>query len=162
MGRSAAKFACFASACIVIASSGHADDRWLVAPGYNSGGNETGSFVTVDYRPDKELFWRLKPQYAVGLSADGAAYVSFGSRIDLRIGDVRITPYSGPALYHAGQSGVSASDALIQFRSGIDIAVPLNDRLSLSAGYMHVSNADLFDYSADAEIFRVGLEFTFD
>jgi hypothetical protein len=117
-------------------------------------------FLSVEYRPAHEIGWRFKPLYALGVSVDGAAYVSAAVRKDYRLGPVQITPYIGPALYQS-KLGRFASKELLQFRTGFDVLVPLTNKVSVGLGYYHMSNAKITNASAGLDITRVSLQYRF-
>ena len=111
--------------------------------------------VTIEYRSDHEMWFDLKPLYAFGTDMKGA-FFAVGLRKDFYIGNFQITPFFGPALYQSDLGHPSAGD-LLQFRTGIDFAIPINDRVRLSVGYFHLSNARMDDYSAGIDVTRISL-----
>ncbi|MCU9849074.1 acyloxyacyl hydrolase [Defluviimonas sp. WL0024] len=147
---------------VAAAGTASAESRgsWLISGGML---NDTTALVgsrnhwSVDYLPDGELFWGLQPLYGLGAFGDGGAYLTAGLRKDFHWGRITLTPHTGTALFESGQSGTFIDDETIQFRTGLDISLPLNERLAVSLGYFHMSNAGLNKASADADTFRLGL-----
>lgn len=150
------------AALVAAAGTASAESRgsWLVTGGMV---NDTTDLVdshnhwSVDYLPDGELFWGLQPLYGVGVFGDGGVYITAGLRKDFRWNKITLTPHTGTALFESGQNGANFDDETIQFRTGLDVGLQLNDRLDVSLGYFHMSNAGLTRASADVDVLRLGL-----
>ncbi len=110
--------------------------------------------ATLTWRPERDWRLGLKPGLALGLAED-AGFVALELRKDFRWGNVTVTPFIGPALWQAGGGGLDA-DELLQVRTGFDVAVRLGDRLELSAGTYHISNAQVTTGSADIDVITAG------
>jgi len=140
-----------------------AQNAWLFSVGRNDPDKKPvgeNGFLSVEYRPAQEIGWRFKPAYALGVSVDGAAYVTAAVRKDYRLGPVQITPYIGPALYQS-KLGRFESKELLQFRTGFDVFVPLTNKLSFGLGFYHMSNANITNKSAGLDITRVSLQYRY-
>jgi len=137
---------------------------WLFSYGMNNP-NQTSpgkdGFFSAEYWPTEPLFWKLKSIYGAGVSTDGAAYVTAATRRDFKVGPVMITPYTGPILYQSKLGSNWEGRELIQFRTGIDVVIPLTDALSVGAGFYHISNAGLTRRSAEIDVSRISVQYRF-
>jgi len=111
--------------------------------------------VTLEYRSDRAMWFDLKPLYAVGTDMKGA-FVAVGLRKDFYFGKLQVTPFFGPALYQSDLSDFSAGE-LIQLRTGIDVALPVSDRVRIAVGYYHLSNARNDDHTAGIDVTRISI-----
>lgn len=141
-----------------------ASGTWLFSYGMNNP-NKTSpgkdGFWSAEYWPSAPLFWKLKPIYGVGVSSDGAAYVTAATRRDFKVGPIMITPYTGPILYQSDPGSKWEGRELIQFRTGIDVVIPVTNALSVGAGFYHISNAGLTTRSAEIDVSRISVQYRF-
>lgn len=138
--------------------------KWLFSYGMNNPHKTSpgkDGFLSAEYWPDDPLFWKLKPIYGVGVSTDGAAYVTAATRRDFKVGPVMITPYTGPILYQSKLGSNWEGRELIQFRTGIDVVIPVTNALSIGAGFYHISNAGLTNRSAEIDVSRISVQYKF-
>lgn len=141
-----------------------AGGRWLFSYGMNNPRKTspgTDGFLSAEYWPAEPLLWKLKPIYGVGVSTDGAAYITAATRRDFKLGPVTLSPYTGPVLYQSKMGSNWEGRELIQFRTGIDVVIPLTDALSLGAGFYHISNAGLTTRSAEIDVSRISVQYKF-
>ena len=133
---------------------------WLVSAGADERSRaQVGrdGFVTLEYRPHRQLWRGLSPLYAAGVSADGAAYFSAALRKDFEWGRLALSPYLGPALYQSRPGRRYDGQELLQFRSGFDLTYALTPAVRVGLGYYHMSNARLNDSSAEIDVTRLVL-----
>lgn len=115
-----------------------------------------GGFLTVEQRPDREIWSALSPVYSFAISGKGAGYVAAGLRADVPLGQWLLTPHFSLAFYQDGEGGFDSRE-LIQFRTGFDVFVPVTRQVSMGLGYYHMSNAGLTRKSADLDVLRLGV-----
>lgn len=139
-------------------------DRWRVALGANvastPGPGESG-VLTIDRLLGAPVWRELRPFWGVGVSVDGALFVSAGLRREFRLGNVTIMPYFGPALYQADVGGGFRSDELLQFRTGVEVSYAFSDQMRAGVGFYHLSNAGLTAGSADLDVAYAGFSWRF-
>jgi hypothetical protein len=116
----------------------------------------TEIFVTFTQIGDQVIWHRFHPIYALGLSDQGAAYISVGLGRRLDVFGIKIMPFMGPTLYLDNR----AND-LLQFRTGFEISKSLGENLSLTGGFYHISNGQANAASADIDVAHVGLSLLF-
>lgn len=114
------------------------------------------NFLTLTHRRDGVVWGKFTPIYGIGLSDQGTGFVSAGLGSPLEVFGIKVMPFTGPALY----SDTKNSD-LIQFRTGFDITQTVTDKLALSGGYYHISNAQNNATSADIDVAHLGLKINF-
>lgn len=114
-------------------------------------GNE--NFVTFTHTSDQTIWNRFHPIYAVGLSDQGAGFISASLGRHLDVFGIKITPYIGPSLYFDNNN-----NDIVQFRTGFEISHNLTDTLSLTGGYYHISNGRANAASADIDVAHLGLK----
>lgn len=137
---------------------------WLYSLGRNDPVKMTpgaDGFLSLEYRPNEDIRWGFKPTYALGLSVDGAAYVSAGIRKDFRVGPLQVTPYFGPAVYQKQLGSEFTPKGLVQFRTGFDVFVPVTPKVSVGLGYYHMSNANMSDESAGLDVTRLTVQYRY-
>jgi hypothetical protein len=138
---------------------------WSYSLGYNDprkGTPGADGFVNIEYLPNGPALWRgLKPRYDLGVSVDGAVFGSAGLRKDFYVSNVLITPYTGLVAYQSDLGKSYKGRELIQFKTGIDVTVPLTPKVSLGVGYYHISNAGLTRSSAEIDVSRVLLQYRY-
>lgn len=110
----------------------------------------------VELRGDRDLWRGVRPVFGLGATREGSVLATAGVYRVFRIGPVAATPHFGPALFHDGRAGLDAR-ALLQFRSGIDVFVPVGETVALGLGIYHVSNAGITSRSANLDVVRVSL-----
>jgi hypothetical protein len=119
---------------------------------------EPGSenFLTFSHTAPQVVWGRFHPVYAVGLSDQGAGFVSTGLGRRLDILGVKVTAFAGPALFVDNHN-----NDLLQFRTGFDINQPLGDWVTLTGGYYHISNGQANVQSADIDVAHLGFVLRF-
>ncbi len=138
---------------------------WVLAVGRTApqGGAAAGrgatrsTAVDVEWRGEAAWPLGLKPVVAAGVFADGGAWVGSGVRKDFRLGSVGITPHTGPVLYQSRLGEGSRGSEWLQFRTGVDVWLPLGKSGHLALGHYHLSNAQITRGSADTDVWRVSL-----
>ena len=88
------------------------------------------------------------PVFGVFVTADSAAMIYAGPKIDYKFGSFVVTPSFTPGIYSKG-NGKDLGHA-IEFKSQINLGFELGPNTNLSAGYSHVSNASLGDKNPGA------------
>jgi hypothetical protein len=138
---------------------------WNYSLGYDDprkGTPGASGFVNVEYLPNGPVLWRgLVPRYDFGISVDGAVFGSAGLRKGFYVSNVIITPYTGIVAYQSDLSKSYKGRELIQFKTGIDVSLPLTPKVSLGIGYFHISNAGLTRSSAEIDVSRVLLQYRY-
>lgn len=116
--------------------------------------------LTGEYRSASPALWGLRPVYSFAASRQGAVLLGAGLHGRLGLGPVALTPHFSLGLYQDGRGGFDARE-LVQFRSGVDLLVPLGPRMSVGLGYYHVSNAGITRRSADLDVVRLALSWRY-
>lgn len=116
----------------------------------------TEVFATFTQIGDQVIWHRFQPIYALGLSDQGAAFISVGLGRRLDVFGVKIMPFTGPTLYFDNR----AND-ILQFRTGFEISTSLDENLSLTGGFYHISNGQANAASADVDVAHLGLSLLF-
>ena len=88
------------------------------------------------------------PVFGAFVTADSAAMIYSGAKIDYRFGSFVVTPSFTPGIYSKG-NGKDLGHA-IEFKSQINLGFELGPNTNVSAGYSHVSNASLGDKNPGA------------
>ena len=83
-----------------------------------------------------------------------------GAGLHGQLGPVELTPHFDLGLFQDGRGGFDARE-LVQFRSGLDLLVPLGPRMSVGLGYYHVSSARITRRSADLDVVRLALSWRY-
>jgi hypothetical protein len=107
--------------------------------------------LTLTHRQSQQIWGKLQPIYAIGVSDQGMAFASAGLGRPLDVFGLKITPFTGPALYFDNNN-----NDVLQFRTGFDITQTVSDTLSLTGGYYHISNAQNNATSADIDVAHIG------
>lgn len=126
-----------------------------LGPDLGGSGNRTAVF-TGEIRPAREVWAGLQPIYSFSVTERGGILGGAGLMGDYRLGAVRITPNFSLVLFQDGSGGFDSRE-LIQFRTGIDLLVPLTPATSVGLGYFHVSNAGITRRSADMDVVRLSV-----
>lgn len=114
------------------------------------------SVAGVEVRGDRDLWRGVRPTFGLGVTRAGSVLATAGAYRVFRIGPVAATPHFGPALFHDGRAGLDAR-ALVQFRSGIDLFVPVGETVALGLGVYHVSNAGITSHSANLDVVQLSV-----
>lgn len=138
---------------------------WVFTVGPDLGRGSTkaaeSTFLTIEYRSPTALatIWGvpLQPIWSLSGNNRGAVLATWGVHTAFSLGPVEVTPHFGVGLYQSGQGGAGRGKELLQFRSGIDAFVPINDRTAVGLGIAHVSNARITSRSANLDIVRLSL-----
>jgi lipid A 3-O-deacylase len=88
------------------------------------------------------------PVFGAFVTADSAAMIYSGAKIDYRFGSFVVTPSFTPGIYSKG-NGKDLGHA-IEFKSQINLGFELGSNINVSAGYSHVSNASFGDKNPGA------------
>ena len=116
--------------------------------------------VTAEIRSGRAFLGPLRPVYSLSVSRQGAVLGGVGLLASLPLGAAELTPSFSVALWQDGHGGFDAR-ALIQFRTGIDLLVPVTQNASVGLGIFHVSNAGLTRRSADLDVVRLAVQWRY-
>lgn len=114
--------------------------------GSSAGTAETWS-LRLEHRFGGTLAWQplhgltLRPWAAAEVNGDAAVWAGGGGLLDLRTGPVVLTASVGAGLYRHGK-GKDLGYPL-EFRSGLEAGWVFEEGWRLSAGYYHMSNAEI-------------------
>lgn len=94
--------------------------------------------------------FELRPVVGVAVNSDQGGYVLAGLRRDFDVSERWIlTPHFGVTLFGEGDGKDLGHE--IEFRSGIELAVRLNERSRLGFSFYHLSNAGLDETNPGSE-----------
>ena len=93
------------------------------------------------------------PVFGAFVTADSAAMLYAGAKIDYKFGSFVLTPSFTPGIYSKGD-GKDLGHA-IEFKSQINLGFDLGPDTNISAGYSHVSNASLGDKNPGANSYSI-------
>jgi hypothetical protein len=127
----------------------------------SSGASDESTQITASYIGQSLLFDRYEPMLTSGVSEDGLFYVSGGVSTAFRLANFELRPHFGPVFYQSRLSGPFELEEALQFKTGYDISYRFTERLSLTAGYHHLSNAQITTESADLNVTHLGLQLHF-
>lgn len=160
-----ASLVAFDGPAVTDAQKAQDEKLWVLTVGKNSPKKDTGAkdgIVSLEYRPQQEMWWRFKPLYAAGVSTDGIVYATAAVRKDFQLGPIQITPHFGPTLYQSKIDQRFSGSELIQFRTGFDILIPITKEVSIGGGYYHISNGNLNrKTSAELDITNISVQYKF-
>ena len=158
--------AMLAALCLASPASAQGDPRpaafLSVGPDYGASGAQVWrqAVVTGEIRSARTVIWGLQPIYSFAVTRRGGLMAGAGLHTALRLGVAEVTPHFSVVLWQDGQGGFEARE-LLQFRSGIDLMVPLTQSVSVGVGIYHVSNAGITRRSADMDVVRLGLQWRY-
>lgn len=112
--------------------------------------------LTLTHRRANPIWGKFRPMYSVGISNQGTVFVSAALSRPLDIFGVKVIPHFGPTLYKDNHQ-----NDLLQFRTGFDITHSINDTLSFTGGFYHISNGQANPNSADIDVAHFGLSMRF-
>jgi len=117
---------------------------------YDINDNEEAGEAHLEYRFWKGL-WFVRPMVGVMATTDGAVYGYGGIYIDLPIVDRWIVT---PSFAAGGYDDGDGKDLghTVEFRSQIELAYRFRNRVRVSLGISHISNASLGDNNPGTEI----------
>ena len=90
------------------------------------------------------------------LNRRGGVMVGAGLYLPGQLGAVEVTPHFSVVAWQDGRGGFEVRE-LVQFRSGIDLAVPVSPTTSVGLGIFHVSNAGITRRSANLDVVRLAV-----
>ncbi|MGY6409967.1 MAG: hypothetical protein ACXIUV_02905 [Alkalilacustris sp.] len=149
-----------------VAAGAQVADRpaWLLGYGPDFGESGGGKWravqLTAEVRSANRLVGPLRPIYSFSVSRRGGVMGGVGVHGVIPLGGLGITPHFSLGLWQDGRGGFEARE-LIQFRSGIDLFVPVSARARVGLGYYHVSNAGITRRSADQDVIRLAVLWTY-
>ncbi len=116
--------------------------------------------LTGEIRSATQILGPLRPLYSFSVSRDGGFMGGVGLFGVFGLGAVEVTPHFSLGLWQDGPGSFDA-DELIQFRSGIDFFVPVTANMRIGLGYFHVSNAGITSRSANQDVIRLAVLWTY-
>ena len=149
-----------------LAATAQTADRPAALLGYGPDFGESGAGkwraaqLSAEYRSANRLVGPLRPIYSFSVSRDGGIMGGVGLHGMFPLGPVEVTPHFSLGLWQDGSGGFEARE-LIQFRSGIDFFVPVTANTRIGLGYFHVSNAGITRRSADQDVIRLAVMWTY-
>jgi len=127
----------------------------------SSGASDESTQITASYIGHSLLLDRYEPMLTSGVSEDGLFYVSGGVSTAFQLANFELRPHFGPVFYQSSLSGAFELEEALQFKTGYDLSYRFTDRFSLTAGFHHLSNAQITPESADLDITHLGLKLHF-
>lgn len=107
-----------------------------------SGRLGNGTALELSYQPPWLLFDAVRPSVGTMLASDGAVYGFLGIRLPLTFnGDDALTPSFGIGAFGAGEDADLGS--VLEFRSGITMALDFFGGHPVGISFYHLSNAGL-------------------
>jgi hypothetical protein len=107
-----------------------------------------------------DLFYGLRPSAGAAVATGGSVYAHAGVRWEIDVlAPVVLAPSVAVAAYERG-GGKDLGSAL-EFRSGIEVGVRLEERLTVGVGIWHLSNAAIEDKNPGANSLLLSYGFTF-
>ncbi len=108
----------------------------------HAGKRHSGQIFQVEYRWNKYLWHRIRPQFALLLSNHRSLYVGLGIAWEWPLTEhIILTPGFSPGLYYEGK-GRNLGFPL-EFRSSLELAYELDNQGRIGAQIYHLSNAHL-------------------
>ena len=104
---------------------------------YGFSENKTSSFLG-----------EIVPVFGAFVTADSAAMLYSGAKIDYKFGSLVISPSFTPGIYSKGDG--KDLGHTIEFKSQINVGFNIGSDTNFSVGYSHVSNASLGDKNPGA------------
>ncbi len=94
--------------------------------------------------------WVFNPMAGLAVNTDGAVYAYAGISLDIFLGNrFVVRPSFAPGFYGRGSSKDLGS--VLEFRSGIELALRFDDRSRLGVEFYHRSNASISDRNPGEE-----------
>ena len=128
--------------------------------GESGGGKWRAAQLTGEIRSANQILGPLRPIYSFSVSRNGGFMGGVGLHGVFGLGPVEVTPHLSLGLWQDGSGGFESRE-LIQFRSGIDFFVPVTANTRIGLGYFHVSNAGITRRSADQDVIRLAVMWTY-
>ncbi len=159
MGAQVRRNTVLATAALILATALAAAPAWAEEPDllsigagwYDINDDKGAADFRLEYRPDWQFLWHLKPWAGLAATSDGAVYGAGGVLVDFVIGRrLVITPSFGAGLYANG--GGKDLGHVVQFRSQLEIGYRFDSGSRLSAAVSHISNASLDATNPGTEI----------
>ena len=148
--------------CLALPGAVQADGRTAAylsfGPDYGGRSSEIWrrAVATGEIRSGRTALAGLRPVYSFAVTRRGGVMAGAGLHTGLQLGAVEVTPHFSVLLWQDGRGGFTTRE-LVQFRTGIDLFVPLSRDTSVGLGYYHVSNAGLTRRSANLDVLRLGV-----
>ena len=147
---------------LMLGSAAQAGDRPAALLSYgpdlgaSGGGKWRAAQLAGEIRSAREVLGPLRPIYSFAVSRRGGVMGGVGVHGLVPLGPLELTPHFSLGLWQDGPGGFDARE-LVQFRSGIDLFLPITPDISVGVGYYHVSNASLTRRSADEDVIRLAV-----
>lgn len=137
-------------------SNAQAQDRFSVGIGYyDILDDEDALDLRLEYRPDHEYFWNIKPWAGAEITSDTSLWAGGGLLADIDLTEKWVlTPSIGAGLYAQGSSDLDLGYPII-FRSQLEAAYKLTTGNRLGIAFGHFSNAGLDNENPGTEVFNV-------
>ena len=115
----------------------------------------------IEYRgASYDNFFGITPTIGIEANDDDAFWIYAGGRYEIPLSSHwSLTPHLAVSYYDEGDSLDLGGS--IQFRSGIDLSVRLNDSTSAFLGVTHLSNAGLESHNPGVNSVHLGVSFDF-
>ncbi len=97
-------------------------------------------WTSIEYFSKTNLISNVRPYVALSIADESAFYISIGIFNDIRFGEVKITPYFGPAFCQQ-KIGSWNSKQILNFRTGTEISFDIYKNFAVGVGFYHISNA---------------------
>lgn len=118
-------------------------------------GDHATTALEATYYLDRWRLWRVRPQVGGMANMDGALYGYGGIVLPLEgPGGLLISPSFSAGAYRQGNSLDLGS--VLEFRSGIQLELPVGDRAGVGLFLYHLSNASIGDRNPGTEVLGLG------
>ena len=131
------------------ASAGDPAFLAVSAGAFDMNDNETAGEFRIEYRSDRKFLF-VKPMVGLMANTDGGVYGYGGINLDIFPGPRWVVM---PNFAIGGYSRGSGKDlgAVIEIRSGLELAYRFDDRSRIGLAFQHISNASLDDNNPGTE-----------
>jgi hypothetical protein len=154
--RIVAPLACLSLLCAVARANGENENGSLTlfTGGYSVFDEEPFFSFGAEYRFPRQ-YWQLQPIIGLNVIEGGGYYGYAGLRYEWEFHKHWTLAPSFAAGYYIDNDALDLGGA-IEFRSAIEVDYHLNDWSSLTLGFSHLSNADLYAKNGGSESFVLG------
>lgn len=124
----------------------------------HAGSHHSGSFVQVEYQWGQYLWWRIRPQAILIAPEIHSLFFGLGIGFEFYFKEsFVITPNFSPGLYYQG--GWRNLGLPLEFRSCLDVAYELRNKVRVGGQISHISNASISSKNPGANFFAFFVSF---
>jgi lipid A 3-O-deacylase len=122
---------------------------------YDIGKDDDAVDFRLEYRPDTEIIWHIKPWVGGEVTHEGSVWGGGGLILDLDLTDhIYFSPSFGAGLYAQGSSDKDLGHE-IEFRSQVEAGYKFDSGHRLGIAFGHISNASIGDKNPGVEILNL-------